>query len=199
MKAIDAEPRPIRWTAEEFWRLYEAGLFVGRRVELIGGEIVERAPQLNFHSFGIKFMEDALNGAFGPNYWVRVQMSLDLSPHSSLADPDLAVIAGSARSHHQASPSRNVPTTALLVVEVSETTLAYDRGRKMSLYAASGIADYWILNVPDQQLEVHRDPVADASQPFGFRYDQVTVLGAGDVVSPLALPAAQIPVADLIV
>lgn len=190
-----AEPRPMRWTAEEVWRMSDVGVFDGRRVELIGGEIFEMAPQCNFHALGVKAMEVALNAAFGANYWVRVQMTLDLSPHASLVDPDAAVIAGGSQTHR----SRNNPTTALLVVEVSETTLAYDRGRKMSLYAAAGIADYWILNIPDQQLEVHRNPIADASQPFGFRYDQVAALRAGDVVTPLALPAAQIPVADLIV
>jgi Uma2 family endonuclease len=195
MKATDSDPRPMRWTAEEFWRMNDLGTFNGRRVELIGGEIVEMAPQFNFHALGIKFVQDALDAAFGANYWVRVQMTLDLSPHASLVDPDVAVIAGAPRTHL----TRNNPTTALLVVEVSETTLAYDRGRKMSLYAASGIADYWILNIPDRQLEVYRNPVADASQPFGFRYAQVTVLHDGDFASPLALPAAQIPVADVIV
>jgi Uma2 family endonuclease len=192
------EPRPIRWTREEYYRLCEEGFFQDRRVQLIGGEIVEMASRKDFHGFGIKFMEDALNAAFGPNYWVRVQLTLDLSPHG-VPDPDLAVVAGSVRSHSQTNTSGANPTTALLVVEVSDTTLRFDRGAKMSLYAASGIADYWILNVPDQQLEVYRDPVADASQRFGFRYDQVTVLRAGDVVSPLALQAAQIPVADVIV
>jgi Uma2 family endonuclease len=198
MGATEGDPRPIRWTGEEFWRLYDAGLFADRRVELIGGEIVEMAPQRNFHAFGIQFMDDALTAVFSPNFWVRVQMSLDLSP-DSIPDPDLAVIAGSARAHLQANRSPNNPTSALLFVEVSETTLAYDRGDKMSLYAASGIADYWVLNIPDRQLEVYRNPVADASQRFGFRYAQVTILQDGDFVSPLAASAAQIAVADVLV
>jgi hypothetical protein len=142
----------------------------------------------------MQFVKDALEAGFNLNFWVRVRASLDLTA-DSVPDPDLAVVPGAPRSW----VSKPVPTSALLVVEVSDTTLWFDRGRKMSLYAAAGIADYWILNIPDEHLEVHRDPVADASQRFGFRYGQVTVLRAGDVVSPLALPAAQIPVADLIV
>jgi Uma2 family endonuclease len=191
------DPKPFRWTSEEYYRLSEAGFFLGRRVQLIGGEIVEMAAQKNLHAFGIKFTENAMIAAFGPNFWVRVQMSIDLSPHS-VPDPDLAVIAGSAQSHYQASRTTPNPKTALLIVEVSHTTLAYDQGHKMSLYAAAGIADYWIVNIPDQQLEVYRQPIADASEPFGSRYANVAILKAGDIVSPLAAPAAQVPVADLI-
>jgi Uma2 family endonuclease len=165
----------------------------GHRVELIGGEIIEMPAQKNWHAFAVGGTEDALRAAFGPNYWVRGQMSLDLSPHS-VPDPDVAVIAGSRLTH----TSRNNPTSALLIVEVADTTLAYDRGAKGSLYAASGIADYWIVNIPDKQLEVYRDPVADSTAPFGFRYDTRTILAAGDFVTPLALPSGQIAVADLL-
>src|SRR5262245_17207532 len=187
------DPRPIRWTAEDYYKLCESEVLFGRRVQLIGGEIIEMAAQKNWHALGVALTEDALRNAFGPNYWVRGQMSLDLSPHS-VPDPDVAVIAGSPRTHTTGTN----PTTALLVVEVADTTLAYDRRTKASLYAASGIADYWIVNIPDRQVEVHRDPVPDAMQPFGFRYDSRTILVAGDLVSPLALPSGQVAVADLL-
>src|SRR5262249_43730922 len=104
---------------------------------------------------------DALRAAFGPGFWVRPLGSLDLTPISG-PDPDLAVVPG---SHRQ--PSLNKTTTALLIVEVSEATLAFDRHEKGSLYAQVGIADYWILNLPDQQLEVRRNPVADSAARFG--------------------------------
>src|SRR5262249_25072776 len=80
------------------------------------------------------------------------QGSLDLSPWS-VPDPDVAVVQGSPRN---ASPDN--PTTALLLVEVSETTLAYDRSTKASLYARAGIADYWIVNLVDRQVGVLRNP-----------------------------------------
>jgi Uma2 family endonuclease len=187
------EPRPLRLTAEEYYRLCESEVMFGRRVQLIGGEIIEMPAQKNWHAFGVGGTEDALRAAFGPNYWVRGQMSLDLSPHS-VVDPDVAVIAGARLTH----TGRNNPTTALLVVEVADTTLAYDRGRKGSLYAASGIADYWIVNIPDRQLEVYRNPMADPTAPFGFRYDNPTILVAGDFVTPLALPSGRIAVADML-
>src|SRR5262249_31704863 len=90
------------------------------------------------------------------------------------------------------------PTTALLVVEVSDTTLAYDRHRKASLYACVGIADYWIVNLVHNQVELYRSPAADSAQPYGFRYADATIRRPGDTVSPLAKPKARVKVADLL-
>jgi Uma2 family endonuclease len=188
------DPRPFRWTKEAFYQALDAGCFLERRVELIGGEIVEMAAQKNFHALGVTFTADGLKQAFGLGHWVRVQASLDLSPHS-VPDPDIAVVLGSPRSH--AATNTN-PTTAVLIVEVALTTLSYDRNAKGSLYAASGIADYWILNLVDRQLEVYRDPVADPTRPFGFRYASRTDHGPADSVSPLAAPGASVAVADLL-
>jgi Uma2 family endonuclease len=185
--------RRRRWTADEFYRLLDLGFFDEQRVQLIEGEILEMASQKNYHAIGIALTEDALRAAFGPNHWVRVQMSLDLTPYSVL-DPDLAVVPGAPRTH---DPNFN-PTTALLIVEVSETTLRFDRRRKASLYAKVGIADYWILNLVDRQLEVYRNPVPDPTKTFGYGYSALTVLAATDHVTPLALPQANIAVADLL-
>jgi Uma2 family endonuclease len=115
-----------------------------------------------------------------------------LSPHG-VPSPDLAVIPGSHRG-----AGRTIVKSALLVVEVSDTTLAYDRYHKAPLYAAGGIADYWIVNLVQGQLEVYRDPVADSTQLFGFRYGTRTILDPPDVISPLAAPQASITVADLL-
>jgi Uma2 family endonuclease len=187
------EPRPYRWSREQYYQACEAGFFLESHVQLIDGEIIEMPVRENAHALGITFTEDALRLAFGPQVWVRVQMSMDLSPRS-VPDPDLAVIAGSPRSHVGAQN----PTTALLVVEVADTTLSYDRNHKACLYAASGIPEYWILNLVDRQLEVYRDSVPDSSRPFGFRNSQRTDHGPGDHVSPLAQPISQIAIVDLL-
>src|SRR5439155_7459731 len=93
-----AEPRPYRWTRDEYYKLCEAEWFQGKRVQLIGGEIIEMSAQKNEHGISITLTEDALRAIFGPNFWVRTQMSLDLSPHS-VPDPDLAVVPGTPRSY----------------------------------------------------------------------------------------------------
>lgn len=187
------EPWRFRWTRKAFYRLLGLGFFRGRRVQLIGGEILEMASQKNFHVVAISLAQDALRAAFGPGYWVRNQGSLDLSPHS-VPDPDLAVVPGTPRDY----PQEDNPATALLVVEVSDTTLRFDQGRKASLYARAGIADYWIVDLVHNCLEVRRDPVPDSAQPFGFRYGNLTILAPTDTVSPLAAPQAQLTVADLL-
>lgn len=185
--------RPI--TAAEFWKMNELGFFNEQRVELIGGEIIAMAAQTNWHAVGISNVHDALQLVFDPQqFWVRNQASLDLSP-LSVPDPDVAVVVGSKRTW---AAHRTNPTTAVLIVEVSDTTLWEDRTRKASLYAAGGIADYWILNIPDQQLEIRRDPRPDATQDFGHGYASLTTLRPGDFATPLALPTARVAVTDLL-
>ncbi len=181
-----------RWTREEFYRALETGVLAERRYELIEGEVVDMPAQKNFHGATVTLVQDTLRDLFGGGYWIRPQLSLDLSP-LSVVDPDVAVIVGKAKS----CPPAN-PTTALLVVEVSDTTLSYDRSTKASLYARSGIADYWIVNLVDCHLEVYRTPVAEKQQPFGFEYADHQILDPEDEVSPLAMPTSKVKVADLI-
>jgi Uma2 family endonuclease len=186
-------PRRRLWTRHEFYRLVDLNFFLGQRVELIEGEIVQMPAQKNLHALAIELTREALDKAFGSGHWVRVQMSLDLTP-LSVPDPDLAVVSGNPRDHSTADN----PKTALLIVEVSDTTLRYDRRRKASLYARAGIADYWIVNLVHRQLEVRRNPVPDSRQRYGFRYSSRTILAPSDFVTPLATPQARIAVADLL-
>jgi Uma2 family endonuclease len=183
--------RSVRWTAKRFWRLVGQNFFVGRRVELIEGVLFEMAAQNNPHAQSVELTRDALTRAFGPNYWVRAQMSLDLTPHS-VPDPDLAVVQGTVRG------TASTPTTALLIVEVSETTLWHDRHLKGGVYARVGIPDYWIVNLRRRRLEVWRNPVPDPAARFGHRYADRTFLSPTDAISPLALPQARVAVADLL-
>src|SRR5205807_2759297 len=108
-------------------------------------------------------------------------------------EPDVSVVSGSSADYVQAHP-----TTAVLIVEVSDSTLRYDRGRKASLYARAGIADYWIVNLVDRRIEVYRDPVPDPTQHYGYRYSSQSVIVPPGTVTPLALPQAAIPAADLL-
>ncbi len=190
---LAGEPRLICWSSEEYYRLVELGMFLNRRVELVEGQIVEMPTPSNYHFAALSLAGDALRASFGHGFWVRLQGTLDLGTRSVL-DPDLAVIPGTPRQNAAA----NNPTTALLVVEISEMTLTFDRRRKGSLYARAGIADYWVVNLVDRQLEVYRHPVPDAGSPFGFKYADQTVLQPADTVTPLAAPQARIVVADLL-
>lgn len=181
-----------RFTKEEYYRMGELGFFHGQRVELIEGRLMVYSPQDAPHSTGYSLAQAALQHIFGTGYVVRGQLPLDLG-QSMEPEPDVAVVAGAIRDFAKAHP-----TTAVLIVEVSESTLSFDRRRKGSLYARAGIADYWILNVPQRQIEVHRDPIPDAAEPYGHRYASRTDIQAGGSVSPLAMPTATVAVNDLL-
>jgi Uma2 family endonuclease len=168
------------------------GLFDGKRVELIEGEIFEMSPQLSRHAALVGVVSDVLEEAFGQGYCARTQVPLDVGEISD-PEPDVAIVTGEHKDYMDTHP-----TTAHLIVEISDSTLSLDRNHKASLYAKAGIADYWIVNLVDRQLEVHRIPAADASKPYGFGYQDVTILKETHSVSPLAAPQATIAVADLL-
>jgi Uma2 family endonuclease len=117
-------------------------------------------------------------------------MPLALSDDSE-PEPDLAVVAGDARVY-----MKEHPTTALLVVEVADSSLAFDRQRKGRIYAAAAIPEYWIVNLAERVLEVYRMPAVAGSG--GFEYTQRTTLDDRSRVSPLARPDTSIAVANLL-
>jgi Uma2 family endonuclease len=173
--------------------MIDAGIFApGERVELIDGEIIEMSPQKSPHSTAISLTAESLRVAFGAGHHVRVQMPLALDPHSE-PEPDVAVVLGSPRDYRDAHPA-----SALLVVEVTDSTLAYDRDQKGSLYARAGIVDYWVLNLADRGLEVYRDPGLSPEARYGWSYHTIHHYSVDTNVSPLAAPQVRIAVADLL-
>src|SRR5205823_3223181 len=171
------------------------GLCDERRVELIEGQVVEMAAMRSPHSTAVTLAGDALR-AVGDRWSVgpcfpRLQQPLSLGELSD-PEPDVAVVAGVPRDYAAAHP-----TTALLVVEVAEASLRYDRHQKASLYARYGIQDYWIINPADRQLEIFRDPQPGQGEPYGFRYATRRVLSETGTATPLAAQGP-IAVADLL-
>ena len=185
-------PEQRLWTRQEYERAGELGLFGSdERLELIEGLIVRKVTQNIPHSTAVQLVEDALRVAL-PGHAYRVQMPLALSDFCEL-EPDVAVVRGSARDYAAAHPQ-----TAVLVAEVADSSLVVDRSTKASLYARAGIAEYWILNLPDRMLEVHRDPALMSEQPLGHQYRSVLRLSTDQSVSPLGAPQAVIPVSELL-
>jgi hypothetical protein len=162
-------------------------------LELIGGEIFEKtSPQKGPRATAICLVEAALRRAYVEETFVlRVQLPLALGDAPE-PDPDLALVRGAIRDF-----AVDHPTAALLVVEVADTTLAFDRSVKASMYASAGIAHDWIVNLADRVLEVHAEPAAMAEQPFGSHYRSVSRVPPG---GRLAIPetAATVAVADLL-
>lgn len=160
-----------RWSREEYERMVEEGFFrPDERVELVDGIIFEMTPQNSWHAAAIQALQEILLEAFKKGFSVRFQLPLALSGDSE-PEPDVAVVHGHWRDYREAHP-----TKAVLVVEVAESTLVYDRARKAAIYARAGIPEYWILNREDACLEVYRNPVDD-------KYRSRTVLKPGDTVA----------------
>jgi Uma2 family endonuclease len=185
--------RTKHWTRVEYERLIDLGAFrPGERLELVGGALLVCEPQGGPHFTAVGLAEDALRQVFGSGWTVRAQDPIALDEDSE-PEPDLAVVPGSRRDH-----SRSHPSHPVLLVEVADSSLPFDRGEKASLYARAGIADYWILDLSGRVLEVYREPVAAPHAQYGHRYGATTTLGPRDMVSPLAAPTAAILVADLL-
>ena len=185
--------RTRRWTRKEYDRLIEIGFFdEDEPVELVGGQLIVAEPKGTGHSVALQLAAEALRRAFGAGWTVRVQDPIAPDDESE-PEPDLAVVPGSPREYLATHPSRPA-----LVLEVSDSSLAFDRRDKGSLYARAQILDYWIVNLVDRVLEVCRDPVLSADALYGWSYARVLRLGPEATISPLAAPAASISVTDLL-
>lgn len=179
---------PFRWTRERYDQAVEAGIFTtDDKVELLDGEVIAKMPQNGPHQVTTGLVSDVLRAAFGTAYHTRDEKAVNLSDLSK-PEPDVAVVRGNRRDYLQAAPA--VGDIALLV-EVSDSTLIQDRVRKAALYAEAGIAEYWIVNLQDRVLEIHRDPAGGA-------YRTKTTHEPGDAVAPLGAPDANVAVADLL-
>ncbi len=192
IQKIDAGPRPFHFTRDQYYRAGELGIFQDRRVQLIDGGIIEMSPQGSPHATVIGLVDDALRLAFGSGYRFRVQLPLSLGLDSE-PEPDVAVVRGLPRDFKDRHPE-----TAVLVVEIADSSLVLDSGHKAALYARAGISEYWIVNLVDARLDVYRNPTVDAHFEFGAGYAEIRGFSADASVTPLAAPAASIRVGDLL-
>jgi Uma2 family endonuclease len=169
----------------------EAGVFARRRVELMGGEIIEMSAIGPLHASVVAHVYRLLNRLF-PDHHVRGQLPFDASDDSE-PEPDIALVPGEPGDYRDAHPKH-----VALMIEVADSSLRYDRGRKASLYAASGVSDYWVINLLARRIEVYRRPEPDESQDFGFGYASHEIVDAAGHVSPIAIPSVTIPVRELL-
>jgi Uma2 family endonuclease len=173
--------RPLR--RSEYEQLVEAGAFRDERIELLRGVLVEMSPQKAPHAATIQRLTDRLAAALAGRASLRVQLPLALGEDSE-PEPDIAVVAPGAYD-------REHPSTALLVIEVADSSLEKDRRLKAAIYAASAIEELWVVNLVDRQLEVHLDPDAG-------RYRRVVTHRGGDAVRPRCCPDVAVEVAEVL-
>jgi Uma2 family endonuclease len=185
------KPHVKRWTKAEYNADVERGLFANkRRVFLYRGELIEMPPMGSLHAFGISNLTVWLTRTFDPENRIRIQLPFE-APGESMPEPDGAVVT------HEQMRRRPHPNAALLIIEVSDSSIELDREMAFE-YAAARAPEYWIVNMPERSIEVYRDPVADATAILGFRYASHQVHGDGEVIATLLRPDVPVSAASLV-
>jgi Uma2 family endonuclease len=175
-------------SVDDYHQMAGDGLFAhDERTELIEGEIVEMTPIGDLHALGVLRLNLFFHRLLLDRALVNPQNPVRLGPWSE-PQPDVALLAWRDDLYASTAPTLQ---DCLLLVEVSDSSLHYDRRVKMPLYARHGIRESWILNLPEDVLEVHRRPGPDG-------YAEVRRLRRGDVIAPEAFPDAVLAVSDLL-
>ncbi len=150
---MESWPRRHLITVDEYHRMAEVGLFApDARVELIDGEIIDMAPIGIDHNSAVTQLGDLFHDAVGHRGLVQVQGVVRLDRRSE-PQPDIAVLVRRDDYYRHAHPA---PADVLLLIEVSDSTLRYDREVKVPLYARHGIPEVWIVDLQNAQLHLHR-------------------------------------------
>ena len=177
-----------RFTVDEYYAMVDVGILTeGDRVELVHGEIIEMAPIGSRHLSCVIRLDRRLNSLLGDRAIVSAQNPVRMDDYSE-PEPDLALLRWRDdiyASHRPASGD------VLLLIEVSDTTLLYDRNVKLSLYARTGIPEVWIIDLHSRQLEVFTHPSSEG-------YASSRTLSSGDSVSPSAFADISLAVDDII-
>ena len=186
--APKAQPNTRKFTVEEYYRMAESGiLHPDERVELIDGEVIVMAPIGPLHNSG----SDRFTYHFGQRnrgrFIIRSQGSVRISAGSE-PQPDVALLRFRDDFYAHLQPG---PDDILLVVEISNTSLTYDREVKVNLYAQANIPETWIMNLVDDCIETFTGPGPDG-------YANHTIYRRGDTISPSALPDVEFAVEDLL-
>ncbi|MEO0626108.1 MAG: Uma2 family endonuclease [Bacteroidota bacterium] len=172
---VPTAPGFYRWTVERYHRLIESGqLNENDRLELMFGQIVPKMPIGELHALCLSMLNKYFVSKFGFEYGYRFQSPIGLLGHSE-PEPDFAIVKDLIYDKSYGHPKAD---DIHLLIEISDTTLAYDRGDKARLFAMASIAEYWIINLEGQKLEVHLKP-----EPETGVYTQITHYKLGEIAS----------------
>ncbi|HLK61697.1 MAG TPA: Uma2 family endonuclease [Chthonomonadaceae bacterium] len=183
--------KPWEWTRERFYEAAKLGWFFCERVERIKGEVYRKVTQNPPHFSTIRRVGKVLERYFGTDFDVRPQGPFPL-PSDGDPEPDLLVARGQFEDFESRHPD---VSESILVIEVSDTTLYYDKRHKAALYAEAGIVEYWIVNLTNRTLEVRRSP---SLLPHGWDYANLTVYTATQSVTVLLHSSVTVSVASIL-
>jgi Uma2 family endonuclease len=174
-----------RWTVEEFHQMAVAGLLDETdRVELIEGEMIDMAPIGSKHAFIVNRISQLLSARVGGLCLVSTQNPVRFGDRSE-PQPDIALLGNS--NYMAALPTA---TDVLLIIEVSDSTLEYDRDIKLGLYARHGIPEVWLIDVNAKEITVYREPAEG-------QYRLIRKPTAAELVYPVRLPAVSLSLTEI--
>lgn len=184
---IVVEGRPWRFSTEDYYRLAEAGILSeDERVELIKGEVIDMTPIGSHHSAGVDRLARFLFRRLDDSVIVRIQSSIQLD-EGVAPQPDITILHSRDDYYADALPT---PADVLLLIEVADTSVRFDRTEKADLYAQHGIAEYWLIDLTKNAVLVHTSP-----SPLGYR--SVETKEYNDVWTPRLLPDLSINGKDI--
>ena len=177
-----------RFTTDDYYKMAETGILSPNdRVELIRGEIVEMSPIGTRHAACVRRLNRLFSGLVGENALIAVQDPIHLDEHSE-PEPDLTLLRPRADFYAESHPTSE---DILLLIEVSDSSLLFDRSVKLPLYARHGIREVWVVNLVEGHLQSHREPERD-----GYRVSQR--LRPGDRLTPQALQDVEIDIDSIL-
>ena len=183
---------PHRWTLKSYRELYKTGLFTDKKTMLVNGVLYVMTMPNPPHDLVMTLAFDYLRLNCPAGHYVRNQQGFDIGSETD-PGPDFAIVAGTARDY-----AARTPTAAILIVEVSDSTLFFDTTTKAELYATAKVPEYWVVDIQHRQLHVFTDPVALPAGLGATAYRKHVAHGETDTVSPLAAPTATVLVAELL-
>lgn len=185
---LPLEPPRKRWNRSECAALEASGLLDQQHLELVEGELISKMGKKRRHVNGLTFLQVWLQEVFGTAF-VNPEAPIDVAPEDNPTnepEPDLIVLNQDSSHFTSANPR---PEDLHLVVEIADTTLAFDLTTKAALYARAGIVEYWVLDLQNRRLIAHRNPA------FG-KYSTILVYSEYESVAPLAAPQSEFRVAQ---
>jgi len=184
-----------RLSLDDYHWMIGAGFFqrnqlVADRVELIDGCLVEMSPNRPPHASTVEQLTTVLHDLLHGRARVRCQLPITLPAQQSEPEPDVAIVVSGKRYAKQHPGVEDV----LLVCEVADASLSYDRKVKFDLYARAGIREYWIVNLVDQVLEAYREPIMINGR---WTYQMRLLLASDKTIAPLAFPDVEIALSEI--
>ena len=187
-RAATTQPARKLFTVDEYYAMADAGILnAEERVELIDGEIIVMSPIGNEHASSVDVAAHFLRPMAPGHFIVRVQSHIRLDERTQ-PEPDVVLLKWRDDFYHHRAPAAE---DVLLLIEVSHTSLSYDRNIKLALYARFLIPEVWLANIPARVIEAYTDPVDG-------EYTVARVYRPGETISPTAFPDITLPVSQII-